>query len=124
MYIKHSICRSLSFLLCVIKTLNPLAILAKNLPESTQNPTPCTKIQHHAQTLPPNCWTWMEVGHPTPCNVSLLVYTVLSPSKSNKPFCWSLNGLRVVEIPQSFMQSHYHSIVGLKSVTYFILAIH
>ena len=29
---------------------NPLAILAKNLPQSA-------KIQHHAQTLPPNCWT-------------------------------------------------------------------
>ena len=40
--------------------LTPM-VLAKNLPESA-------KIQHHALTLPPNYWTWMEVGHP----VSLL----------------------------------------------------
>ena len=41
--------------------VNPksLAILAKNLPESA-------KIQHHAVTLPHNCWTWIEVGHPAP----------------------------------------------------------
>ena len=31
-------------------TLIRLAILAKNLPQSA-------KIQHHAQTLPANCWT-------------------------------------------------------------------
>ena len=31
----------------------------------------CIKIQHHAVTLPPNCLTWMELGHPAPCKVSL-----------------------------------------------------
>ena len=45
-------------------TLTPLAILAKNLPETA-------KIQHHAVTLSPNCWTWLELGHPAPCKVSL-----------------------------------------------------
>ena len=43
---------------------NRRAILAKNLPQSV-------KIQHHAQTRPPNCWTWLELGHPAPCKVSL-----------------------------------------------------
>ena len=67
------------------------AILAKNLPESTE-------IQHHAVTLPPNCWTLLKLGHPAPCKVSLSGYTVPSPSKYNKPSCWSLTGLEVVRV--------------------------
>ena len=43
--------------------LNPNP-LAGNLSESA-------KIQHHAVTQPPNCWTWLELGHLAPCKVSL-----------------------------------------------------
>ena len=67
---------------------NPLAILAKNLPESA-------KIQHHAVTLPPNCWTWLELGHPAPCKVSLSgLYSTESikiqhHAETLPPNCWT-----------------------------------
>ena len=47
--IKLTTCESLIIICCVIIP-KPLAILAKNLPESAN-------IKNHAQTLPPNCWT-------------------------------------------------------------------
>ena len=55
-------------------------VLAKNLPQST-------KIQHHAVTLPPNCWTWMEVGHLAQCKVSQSGLYIIEPIKiqQNRP---------------------------------------
>ena len=88
-----------------------VCILARNLPESAKiqhhgwdTRAPCKvslsglystksiKIQHHAQTLPPNCWNWDTWPHAKyPC----LGYTVPSPSKYNT------------------MHKHYHPTVGI-----------
>ena len=86
---------------------NPLAILAKNLPESA-------KIQHHAQTLLLD-WNWDTRPHAKyPC----LGYTVLSPSKSNKSCCWSLNGLawfRLMTVSENVL-FHQNIVIFLEKV--------
>ena len=70
---------------------NPLAILARNLPESVrirQNPTACSPTTD--QPTAGLSWNWDTRPHAKyPC----LGYTVPSPSKSNRPCWWSLNGL-------------------------------
>ena len=61
------------WMVCLYLNPNPLVILAKNLPESA-------KIQHHVVTLPPNCWTWLELGHPAhvkyPCRGTVLTESI------------------------------------------------
>ena len=78
---------------------NPLAILAENLPQSA-------KIQHHAVTLP--LLDLAGIGTPSPHIV--WGYTVPSPSKSNKPCCWSLNGLGVVRVKYTQEFAHLQKV--------------
>ena len=58
--------------------------------------TESIKIQHHAVTLPPNCW--LELGHPAPCKYPCLGYNSTESIKIKQTLLLEFGWFEVVMV--------------------------